>query len=406
MATIKLYFDDRRPDKHGCGQLKVVIRSRGTTTSCNLGFPLPVGSWDDVHQKVVSHPALREKPKMLNSKIDAEFVKIQFAFRKVAGIKTNLSAKTLLERTLAEMYGQDALPVEDKLLKEVLDEFTSKKEAGTRLNIYGQAWKFLDSQAQVGKMNLSKISQDTIEDWYELLLKHLSINTAATYASTVLAVLHYAHKKKYIDWNASLKVKHASTKSRALTIEELRKILTYRDSEEFKKLTWAKKQKMANTIKAFTFSFACCGLNLADIYDIRPKDFVKGRLQKDRKKTGTRIDMLLQPEALEAWDGLVLNENKAIANQMFNRYLDEIVPGTTMYYARHSWASVANKLGVPNETIALGLAHKYGGLTNQVYVQKDYALLDEANRKILDYVYGKDNPRSDCPADCPTDCPA
>lgn len=392
MATIKLYFDDRRPDKYGCGQLKVVIRSRGTTTSCNLGFSLPVGSWDDVHQKVVSHPDLREKPKMLNSKIDAEFVKIQFAFRKVAGIKTNLSAKTLLERTLAEMYGKDALPVEDKLLKEVWDEFTSKKDTGTRLDTYNHTWKLLVKQTAADKTRMSKISQDTIEAWYDMLLKHVSVNTAATYASSILAVLHYAHKKKYIDWNATLKVKHASTKSRALTIKELRKILTYRDSEEFKKLTWARKQKMEVTIKAFTFSFACCGLNLADIYDIQPKDFVKGRLQKDRKKTGTRIDMLLQPEALEAWDGLVLNKNKLIANQMLNRHLDEIVPGTTMYYARHSWASVANKLGVPNETIALGLAHKYGGLTNQVYVQKDYELLDEANRKILDYVYGKDNP--------------
>ncbi len=60
----------------------------------------------------------------------------------------------------------------------------------------------------------------------------------------------------------------------------------------------------------------------------------------------------------------------------------------TTYWARHSWATIARKLKISKDTIALALGHGSHTVTD-IYIEEDMAEVDEANRKVLDYVlYG------------------
>jgi integrase len=62
----------------------------------------------------------------------------------------------------------------------------------------------------------------------------------------------------------------------------------------------------------------------------------------------------------------------------------------TSYYFRHSWATIArNKCGVSNDDIDLGLVHSNKNKMADVYIDIDYSLIDDANRKVLDLVFGK-----------------
>ena len=68
----------------------------------------------------------------------------------------------------------------------------------------------------------------------------------------------------------------------------------------------------------------------------------------------------------------------------------------TTYWARHSWATIARKLKISKDTIALALGHGSHTVTD-IYIEEDMAEVDEANRKVFDYVlYG--GTKSEAPA--------
>ena len=72
------------------------------------------------------------------------------------------------------------------------------------------------------------------------------------------------------------------------------------------------------------------------------------------------------------------NELQAIAKTLG-------LPKISMYWARHSWATMAAELDVPKETIAAALGHSSNTVT-EIYIHFDRTKIDRANRKVLDYV--------------------
>lgn len=66
-----------------------------------------------------------------------------------------------------------------------------------------------------------------------------------------------------------------------------------------------------------------------------------------------------------------------------------ICPDLSTYWARHTWATIAASLEIPKETIAAALGHG-GNTVTDIYIDFDRKKVDEANRKVLDWVlYGK-----------------
>lgn len=56
-----------------------------------------------------------------------------------------------------------------------------------------------------------------------------------------------------------------------------------------------------------------------------------------------------------------------------------------IHYARHSWATIAASLDIPKETIAAALGHGGNSVTD-IYINFDQKKIDEANRKVIDYL--------------------
>ena len=62
--------------------------------------------------------------------------------------------------------------------------------------------------------------------------------------------------------------------------------------------------------------------------------------------------------------------------------------GITTYWARHTWATIAASLDIPKETIAAALGHG-GNTVTDIYIDFDRRKVDEANRRVIDWVmYG------------------
>ena len=59
------------------------------------------------------------------------------------------------------------------------------------------------------------------------------------------------------------------------------------------------------------------------------------------------------------------------------------------YYNRHSWATFASEIGISLETIGRALGHSVWEKTvTSIYVKYDNKKIDEANRKVIDYLNG------------------
>lgn len=161
---------------------------------------------------------------------------------------------------------------------------------------------------------------------------------------------------------------------------------------------------MRTALDMFIVSFGLMGANMADLYYAKPvqEEWVYNR-QKTSSRRADRAEMRvaipeqLKPylERLKGKGGWWLNRlhefasSKDFATARVNRCLkkwceDNEVEEFTFYAARHTWASIARKQGVDKSTIDDCLGHKGQFQVADIYAEKAWDLIQEANRKVLE----------------------
>ena len=170
---------------------------------------------------------------------------------------------------------------------------------------------------------------------------------------------------------------------KALTIEQIKKIIDYKVSE-------GTTQQFARDI--WLFSYMSCGMNIKDIVNLKFKNIREETIQFDRAKTSNTIqnpkpiviNLLPQSvEIIERWCNTNRKENNYIfpilkhhmdeiqkhkvKDQLvktINHYMKQIGEEIglerklTTYVARHSFATVLKRSGAPMELISESLGHK------------------------------------------------
>jgi integrase len=72
----------------------------------------------------------------------------------------------------------------------------------------------------------------------------------------------------------------------------------------------------------------------------------------------------------------------------YDKNTKPICPTLSTYYARHTWATLAYGLNVPKDIISQALGHSNGVSVTDIYIEYDRDKVDEANRKVIDYING------------------
>lgn len=163
-------------------------------------------------------------------------------------------------------------------------------------------------------------------------------------------------------------------------------------------------------LSAFCLSFFLMGANLADLYNAMPP--VNGIWTYNRQKTESRradhAKMIVPvPEECEPYIDILkgkgnkywLNELRSFApesqvtgkvNYNIRKWAkSQEIEDITFYAGRHTWATMARKAGVDKATIDECLAHVGSLQITDIYIEKDWQILADANRKVIDYVFGK-----------------
>lgn len=160
--------------------------------------------------------------------------------------------------------------------------------------------------------------------------------------------------------------------------------------------------------------FYLIGVNAADLFNAKHSALVNGRFEYKRAKTGKLYSVKVEPEAMdiiEKYKGksYLLNimdeyrnykdflhrmgiglkqigklERKGLGGKKIRTPL---FPDLSSYWTRHTWATIASELDIPKEVIAHALGHSWANsTTTDIYIRFDNKKVDEANRKVIDYV--------------------
>lgn len=196
-------------------------------------------------------------------------------------------------------------------------------------------------------------------------------------------------------------VNHGQT---ALPVEVIQRMIDARPEAYLERVALA----------AFLVSFGTMGANLADLWKATPPKGGKWRYFRskttDKRRDRAEVFVRLEPE-IETFVGILQTEpgtglwlpalhrwkSPQIADTQVNKYLRqwgdrEGLDPFTFYAARHSFATLARRLGVEKATVDEALAHVGDYRVTDIYAARNWDLSWEANRKVLDLFRWPDNP--------------
>jgi len=222
--------------------------------------------------------------------------------------------------------------------------------------------------------------------------KMLKTNARGIHFRNIRAVYNQAINEELVSLSLypfrKFKIKKEATLKRSLSLENLQKLFNYEGSE-----LENRSRDVAKLI------FYLIGINVKDLVYLTKAE--NGRIEYSRAKTAAPISIKVEPEAMEIIERyrgddyllkFIHNNNRyRTFNAKINKHLKKIsenleIPKVTTYTLRHTWATLAAELEIPKETISAALGHAEGASVTDVYIHFNRKKVDDANRKVIDYV--------------------
>lgn len=399
MVTTKLYLDRRAVKEDKPAPLKIAVTKNGSTSYIPLGIYLFKSQWNVSANKVVNHP----KKQFFNTYISKRKLEVdEIVLSMTANKETDGSITEIKNRILAIINPAETESTPNNLFCVWLEKFANNKNGRTK-QIY------LATLERIKKFKPKEYATLTFEDMNLEWLTNFNLFLAKTspaknarniHFRNIRAVFNYA-----IDNEATsaypfrkFKLKYEETRKRSMPVESLRKIMTADIDHHLEKYR-----------DFFMLSFYLIGMNVVDI--CHATEIADGRLQYRRAKTHKLYSIKLEPEAAAiiskyAGEGQLLNylDHHKSYRTFYNclvRGLNEVKNALnsiddgitfnelTSYWARHTWATIASDLDIPDATIAAALGHSYGNSTSAIYINFNMRKVDEANRRVIDWVLGR-----------------
>ena len=392
MASISIRLDKRRANARGLYPIQFLLSHKGRVTTIGTGISIRPEHWNGEINKVVvpKCPNARE----INERLEALFFKYTNTLRelnndgKLVG-KSVADIKKLLTACRTE-YSKESLT--DYFSKYAASRRTEKSQEVYRYTL--KAIRAFDSEG----ISFEKVSVI----WLKAFDAHLDklgvgINTRAIHFRNIRAVFNSAINEDLIGLEAypfrKFKIASARKDKESLSDEQLQKLLAYETPYPFRRI--AK--------DLFMLSFYMCGMNLTDLFHLdRLRD---GRAHFVRIKTSGKninpVSILVQPEAakiIERYAGkdhvLRFAEESAAYSTFNNRIQKAIraiaqdlgIEGMTFYWARYTWATLADRLGISEKEISKGLGHVDTSIAGKFYISYDWTKVDRANRTVIDHI--------------------
>ena len=385
MITTKLWLDTRSPNAEMTFPLKLCLTKHGKATYISMNVKLFPEQWDKIKLKVIDHP----NKKHLNSYLENRKTEIDNTLRElaIAGRLKNLTiiqVKNLLLDTI------DPKVDESNLFLARFTAYMNSRKADRTKAIYKATIEHMRKyDSKIGTLGFEDINKEWLTAFDKYLTKTSpSKNARNIHFRNIRAVFNDAIDDEITTFYPfrKFKLKVEETRKRNLTKEQMQQLLSIECKPYQRKY-----------IDCFLLMFYLSGINGIDLLNATKSQIVNGRLEYKRSKTGKLMSIKLEPEAIDIieryrgrdkivkWGEHIKNYKSFMMK--LNTTMKELIPNCTSYYARHTIASLAAELDIPNETIAQILGHHDDShRTTLIYINFEQSKADDACRKIFDYI--------------------
>lgn len=392
MASISLKLDRRRATARGLYPIQFLLSSKGKVTTIGTGVNIRPEHWNGKVNKAVLPKC--PNARAINESIESLFFKYTNTLRNLENDgKLVGKSVTEIKKLLVEVRSGSS----KESLTDYFSRYAESRRTEKSREVYRYTLKtiraFDNEEVPFEKVNVI---------WLKAFDAHLEkqgvgINTRAIHFRNLRAVFNSAINEDLIglEYYPFRKFKIASSRKdkEALTEEQLQRLIAYDTPYPFRR----------TARDLFLLSFYMCGMNLVDLYHL--DRLREGRAHFVRTKTSGKninpVSILVQPEAAEiiaryagAEHVLRFIEERATYDTFIHqvqRALRHIakelgIEGLTFYWARYTWATLADKLGISEKEISKGLGHVDTSIAGKFYISYDWTKVDRANRTVLDYI--------------------
>lgn len=408
MASTRFYLDRRKARDGQPAILKLAIAHRHQTVLISLDVRLLPSQWDSDKLTLRNHPDRL----LLTTYLDQVKNSVNTLLLDLTrtGELNRLSSKELKVKVDESLHPTENQQPNESLFLPRFKKFIEPKKDSTK-EVYehtlNRVRAFIGEDA-LNSLKFEDITLDWLNDFNAFMTKTSpSPNARNIHFRNLRAVFNNAIENEITTHYPfrKFKIKAVETSKRSLSVEELRRLFYFPCEEHQKKY-----------LDMFRLSFYLMGVNMIDLAKLT--ELVNGRLDFNRTKTGHLYSMKVEPEALELFEKykganhllFILDHwtNDEFFRRKMNKELQKIgpmhkkpgrggkkiyepmFPELTAYWARHSWATIASSIDIPDRVIAEALGHEYGNRITNIYIRFDIKKVDIANRKVLDWVlYGK-----------------
>lgn len=246
-------------------------------------------------------------------------------------------------------------------------------------------------ERSVGDIRISEISKKTVRAWVESLRQqHITANTANAYMRQLRSIYNKAVEEFGLESPNPFRYAMISPE------ETVKRALGELQMQQLRSLELTRRESKARDV--FMLTVMLRGISPCDLWGLRPKDIRGDSLTYRRAKTGRLIQMRLEPEAIELMrklgfaDGsehIFRNECHNVNDQLRKIGRKMGLPfGLSLYCARHTWATAAQRAGVPLSMISQSMGHA-DQKTTQIYLAGlETPVMDRWGRDIIDTLFG------------------
>ena len=404
MASVKLYLDTRTPKKNGTSPLKLGINHRDKRFLLNLNISLSSEQWDSVNNKVVAHP----RKQVLNSFISQIMADVNVCILELVrtGKMDRMPPNEIKSVIVAAMRGFDPEEDPEAVKPSFMDYFKGFLETkkGRTREVYQSTFNKMSTYIGDKRIDFEDINKSWLQRFESYMEESVpSVNGRGVHLRNIRAVFNDAvdNDVTVVYPFRKFKIQKAATAKRAITAEQLVQLMDfYCDKHQEKYLDF------------FMLIFYLIGINIIDLCNLKKEQLVNGRIEYIRAKTHKLYSIKVEPEAQSIIDKYKgdeyllnildryknykdfakrMNQNlRSIGEVKIGKHgaktISPILPFITTYTARHSWATIAHKIGVSKDVISMALGHSFGNRTTDIYIDYDSEKIDVANRRVIDFI--------------------
>lgn len=421
---IKWYLDLRRTSDDGKGRLYMVIYNNGTSAQIATGLMLHKNEFEA--GKVVGVPMAGKLTQMLGIKR----AKLQLDIEELAcnGYEVDKMKAAEIKKAVMAKRGNDGEEGNgegngagnETAFGTFAEKFIARRCKEKTKQVYEMTLRKMGGYCDVERLRFADISVGWLRDFEHFLGATCSVNTRGIHLRNIRAVMNAAIDEGVMPADLypfrRFKIKKEETMKRSLSVGDLRRLRDYPCEG------WQRKY-----VDVFMLSFYLAGINLVDLMGLPPLG-ADGVIRYRRSKTGVLCQLSVPPEAMEIieryrgderllWFGERLKPGAEGWHDWLHRFNDglqkvgpsgymyvrrkgrcggkqrvkvynALFPELTSYWARHTWATLAAEIDVPDAVIDAALGHRSPCRMADIYIRRDARKVDEAVRRVIEYVNG------------------